>query len=142
MKKLVIAVALASASIAATATEVGVSAVRDFSGADANGHRITAGIGGVSLSATHINNRHNRYAVGKDFQVYKLGPVALSAGAAGVYQDTDKGRDGYGLTLGTKATVGVTKSIDAVLGVERFVGQDRVKQYNGNLVTAGVSFKF
>lgn len=142
MKKLVIAVALASASVLASATEVGVSAVRDFSGADANGHRITAGIAGASLSATRINDRYSRYAVGKDFQVFKLGPVALSAGAAGVYQDTDKGRDGYGLTLGTKATYAVTKSIDAIVGMERFVGQDRVRQFNGNIVTAGVSFKF
>lgn len=143
MKKIVIA-ALAVVSIAASAAEVSVSAVRDYTGTDTNGYRVATQVAGLGLSATHIDNKYNRFAVGKDFQLAKLGPVALSAGAAGVYQSTNTvgGVDGYGLTVGGKASFAVTKSVDVVAGVERFYGQDRIKQFNGNVGTVGLNVKF
>lgn len=143
MKKIVIA-ALATIALAASAAEVTVSSVRDYTGTDTNGYRVATQVAGLGLSATHIDNKYNRFAVGKDIQVAKLGPVALSAGGAGVYQSTNTvgGVDGYGLTVGAKASVALAKSVDLVAGVERFYGQDRVKQFNGNVGSVGLNIKF
>lgn len=143
MKKLVIAT-LAAVALAASAGEITVSSVRDYTGTDTNGYRVATQVVGLGLSATHIDNKYNRFAVGKEFQVAKLGPVALSAGGAGVYQSTNTvdGVDGYGLTLGGKATLALTKSVDVVAGVERFYGQDRIKQFNGNVGSLGLNVKF
>lgn len=143
MKKLVIAT-LATLALAASAAEVTVSTVRDYTGSDTTGYRVGTTVAGLGLSATHIDNRYNRFAVGKDFQLAKVGPVALSAGGSGVYQSTNTvgGVDGYGLTVGTKATVALGKSVDLVAGVERFYGQDRIKQFNGNVGTVGLNVKF
>lgn len=139
MKKIVIASILATAAIAASAVEV--SAVRDYT-VDKNGFRVGASVASVDVTVTHIENTYNRYAVGKSFQVAKVGPVAVSAAVAGVYQDTHTGQNGYGLTAGAKATIPVTKSIDLVAGVERFVGQARVNQYNGTTGVVGLNVKF
>ena len=139
MKKIVIASILATAAIAASAVEV--SAVRDYT-VDKNGFRVGASVASVDVTATHIENTYNRYAVGKSFQVAKVGPVAVSAAVAGVYQDTHTGQSGYGLTAGAKATLPVTKSVDLVAGVERFVGQERVNQYSGTTGVVGLNVKF
>ena len=143
MKKIIIA-ALATVAFAASAAEVTVSAARDYQGQHADGYRVATQVAGLGLSATHIDNRYNRFAVGKDVQLTKVGPVAVSAGVAGVYQatNTSVGVDGYGLTVGTKASYAVTKSVDLVAGVERFYGQDRIKQFNGNVGTVGLNVKF
>jgi len=142
MKKLLIATAVAL-SFAASAADVSVSGVRDFNGADTHGLRVGIAAAGLNFSVTQIEDKYNRYAVGKDFELATVGPVKFSAGAAGVFQDTRGANDsGYGLTAGVKTTVNLAKSVDFVVGAERFIGQDRVKAYNGNVVTAGLAVKF
>ena len=139
MKKIVMASILATVAFAASAVEVSAVSDRNL---DKNGFRVGAEVVGLNVSATHVDDRYNRYAVGKSFELTKVGPVALSASVAAVYQDTNVGKDGYGLTAGAKATLPVTKSLDVVAGVERFVGQERVKSFNGNVATLGVAYKF
>ena len=139
MKKIVIASILAATAFAASAVEV--SATRDYN-LNKDGFRVGADVAGLAVSATHVENTYNRFAVGKNFELTKVGPVALSAGAAVVYQDTHVGQNGYGVTGGVKATLPLAKSLDLVAAVERFAGQDRVKAFNGTTGTLGVSYKF
>lgn len=142
MKKLVIAAA-AVLSLSVFAADFSVDQVRDYSVAK-DGVRVGTQVMGINVAATHIGDEYNRVSVGKDFQLAKVGPVALSAGAAAVYQKTEvAGTDnGYGLTVGAKATYAVTKSVDAVIGTERFYGQNRISGFNGNTGLIGVNVKF
>jgi hypothetical protein len=89
-----------------------------------------------------MNKQYDRFAVGKEFLVTKVGPVEISAGVAGVYQNTNHGKSGYGLSAGTNATYVLNKSVEAVVGVERFIGESRTKSFNGNIATVGLTAKF
>lgn len=140
MKKAIIASMLAITT-AAFAGEVTVSAARDYN-VELDGYRVGTSVAGVNLTATHIEKTYTRFAVGKDFELVKVGPVALSAGGSVVYQDTTNGANGYGLSIGAKATMPITKSIDLVAGVERFTGQSRVANSNGNTGSVGLNLKF
>jgi hypothetical protein len=146
MKKLFAATALVMATLSASAMEVGVSAVRD-SNLNADGVRVTVAAGSIGsikpiLSITHLNNQYNRYAVGSEYVLTKLGPVAVGATAALAYQDNTASVAGYGLALGAKATLPLAKNVDAVLSTERFAGQDRIGNSNGMVTALGLNVKF
>jgi hypothetical protein len=141
LKKLTIA-ALLAISTSAFAADVTVSTVRDYQ-VEKTGYRIGTTVAGLGLSATVVEDKYNRYAVGKDFNIAKVGPVAFSAGVAGVYQDTAKSNaNGFGLTVGSKATYDINKNVTVVAGVERFIGQNRVSASNGNVGSLGLNIKF
>ena len=139
MKKIIMATLFTTTAFAASAVEV--SAVRDYN-LEANGYRVATSVSGIDLSATRVDAGYSRYAVGKTFDLTKVGKVGVSANVAGVYQDTIGGTNGYGVTAGLKATFPITKSIDVVAGVERFAGQDRISQFNGTTGTIGLNVKF
>ena len=146
MKKLVFGSVLAlGAMVSAIAADVAVSAVHDYQSKNEGVRLETTVPFGLTASVTHIRDTANRVAIGKDFALTNVGPVALGASVAGVYQNTDGkagGVNGYGMTVGAKASYQFNKAVSAVVGVERFIGQDRVDQFNGNLVTAGLNVKF
>lgn len=146
MKSFVIATALALTVGIASAAEVSVGGVYDHN-VEKSGIRVTASAGKLGAftpiaSYTHIDSVYNRYAVGGDYALTNVGLVKLSATASGVYQDTAFGQSGYGLTGGLKATYDVTKNISVVGTVERFVGQERISQYNGTVAGVAVALKF
>lgn len=146
MKKLFAATALVMATLSASAMEVGVSTVRD-SNLNANGVRVTVAAASVAnikpvLSITHVNDQYNRYAVGSEFALVKMGPVAVGATTALAYQDNTATVAGYGLTAGVKATLPIAKNVDAVLATERFAGQDRIGNSNGTVTALGLNVKF
>lgn len=139
MKKIVIASILAATAFAASAVEV--SATHDYK-TEKDGFRVGASVAGLDVTATHVDNTYNRYAVGKSFDLFKVGAANVTTQVAGVYQDTHTGQNGYGLTAGVKASVPVTKSVSAFVGAERFIGQDRVKAFNGTTAQLGLAYKF
>jgi YfaZ precursor len=141
MKKIAMIALIAMAGVA-SAGEVTVSAVRDYTGTDSTGYRVATDVKGFAVSATHIDSRYNRYAVGKEFALTTVGPVSLAATGAAVYQDTLGGENGYGFTVGAKATYPVTKAVSIVAGVERFTGQSRISAFDGNVATVGLNVKF
>lgn len=140
MKKIIIATMLAITT-AAFASDVTVSSTRDTK-LDKNGVTVGTSVGGYALSATKVEDAYNRFAVGKDFSVTKVGPVAVTAGVAGVYQDSQVGRNGFGVSVGAKATYPLTKNLDLVGGVNRFFGQERIDNFNGTNVSVGLTAKF
>lgn len=149
MKKLAIASALAAAllAVSASAATVSVSAVNDYT-AGQPGFKATAEVGnfwGVTpqLSATHVNNRYNRYAVGAEYGFVSLGPVKFAATGEGAYQRTFGGlANGYGLGLGVKAETSLAKNVSLTAGYSRFFGQEVIKASNGNTLALGVKYSF
>lgn len=141
MKKLVIASIVLASAATAFAGDVTVSAIRDYN-VGKNGVAVGTSVAGLQLTASHVEDAYNRYAVAKSFDVTKVGPVALSASAGVAFQDTVKGENGYGLVLGAKATMPVAKNVDVVAGLDRFIGQHRVAESNGNVFSAGLNVKF
>lgn len=137
MKKIAM-IALIAIAGAASAADVTVSGIVDHK----DSFRVSTEVKGITVSATHVDKTLNRYAVGKDITLTKVGPVSLAATGAVVYQDSAVGENGYGLTVGAKATYPVTKTVSVVAGVERFTGQSRISAYNGNVVTVGLNVKF
>ena len=144
MKKTIIASLLAITGTA-FAADLSVSAVHDHKNGN-EGFRVGTSVSGFSLTATQIENKYNRYAVGKDFSITKIGPVELIAGAAVNYQDTVpntvRNKDGFGLTVGAKAVLPVTKNVDLVASAERFAGQSRISKSEGNVSSIGLKVKF
>ena len=139
MKKMIIAAILGVAAISAQAVEVSV--LHDYH-LNKDGYRISEQVAGLTVSATKMGSTYTRYAVGKSFDVTKIGAANVSAQVAGVYQNTSLAQNGYGLTYGAKVTLPVSKSVDAFVGAERFFGQDRVKSFNGTSANIGLAYKF
>lgn len=140
----VVAAMMFAASV--NAAELTASYVHD-SKAEKNGVRVELPVGSVLgvkpvLGVTHVNDAYTRYSVGADFQVAKVGPVALSATGSTLFQDTRVGENGFALTVGAKASVPLNKSVALVARVDRFYGQERVSNLNGTVGSVGLSVKF
>jgi hypothetical protein len=144
MKKIVIGTAIAIASVAAFATDVNVSSVYDHK-SSTNGVRIQTAlpVAGLKVSVTNVEQLGNRVAVGRDFELTTLGPIALGTTVAAVYQNSaGTASNGYGLTVGPNVSYTITKNIKAVVAAERFIGQDSISRFNGNVTTVGLNVKF
>lgn len=141
MNKLILATAISLSALTATAADVSVSTVRDFS-TDRNGVRVTTGVAGFNAGYTHVTDSYNRFSLGKEMQLVKLGKASVAATGTAVYQNSTNNANGYGLIAGVKAAYPLTKDLELVAGIERFIGQKRVNSYNGNTTVVGVNIKF
>jgi hypothetical protein len=146
MKKLAMTFALALMVSSAMATEVGMSYVHDHA-ANENGVRVEVGTKSFynvtpKASVTYIENVYTRYAVGGDVNLVKLGAVDVTAAATGFYNDATVGENGFGVTVGAKASVPVSKHFHLVAGYERVFAQDKIQNVEGNVFTAGIAAKF
>ena len=150
MKKLAIATILATAAFAASALEVGVTAVDQTT---PNPNRYGAGVtvgenfGGYNVTEgvsrfIREGNDQTRVSLVGSRDVYKAGPVALSGRVGVAYLNNQTGEDGSALTVGVGASVPVAKSVTAGLSVDRQYGQNRVSSFNGNVITASVKYGF
>ena len=146
MKKSILAWTLFTAGIA-NAAGLTVSATHD-NDTRKEGVRVEVSkqVRGVSFpvvfGVTHVSGVYTRYNVSAEKSMFNLGPIGLKVTSGGVYQNSNVGADGYGLTVGAKATLPLSKSVDLVGGVDRFFGQDRIKGYNATVGSLGVSVKF
>jgi hypothetical protein len=149
MKKFAIASILATAAIAASAVEVGVTAVDATRDTDRQGYGVTVGqnfgaynvTAGVARFVREANDQTRVTLVGSR-EVYKVGPVGLTGRVGVAYLNNQTGSDGSALTVGVGANVPVAKNVTAGLSVDRQYGQSRVDSFNGNIVTASVKYGF
>ena len=150
MRKLASVAILALASIAASAAEVGVTAV-DLTTPNQGryGYGITIGdkFGDYTLTAGAARfyretNDQNRFSLVASKDVVTFGPVALSGRLGAAYLANNTGESGTALTVGAGASVPVAKNVTAGLSIDRQYGQSRVNSYDGNIVTAGVKVGF
>ena len=146
MKKIFVALAFALVASATMASDVGVSAVHDYS-LSATGVRATVSTAKVNgftpqVSVTRLGGEYTRYAAGGKYDFATIGPVTFSGVGSGVFQDTVGAASGYGLNVGLGASVPVYKNVSVDATVERFAGQDRISNRNGTLATVGLNAKF
>jgi len=150
MKKFAIATILATAAIAASAIEVGVTAV-DQTTPNPNryGYGVTVGENFGAYNVTAGLSRFNREAndqtrvtlVGSR-EVFKAGPVSLTGRVGYAYLNNQTGEDGSAVTVGVGAVAPLAKNVAATLSVDRQYGQNRVSSFDGNVVTAGLKYSF
>jgi opacity protein-like surface antigen len=148
MKKITIASILAVAAISASAVEVGVTSSEQTT-SNRYGYGVTVGenfgafnvTAGVSRFYRESNDQTRTSLVGSR-EVAKLGPVAFNGRVGYAFLNNQTGSDGSALTIGAGASVPVTGKIAATLSVDRQYGQDRVKSFDGNIVTAGLKYSF
>lgn len=150
MKKLVIASLVALAATTASAWDLGVSASRDFSGTDHDsvgvtfGKTYSNGVGfaaGFARDATKLSDQ-DRYSLTGSYDVVKFGGSTVSVKAGSVFMANSVGANGSALVVGAGLKVPLTNTVSATFDASRQYGQDRVKQYDGNRVTVGVSYNF
>lgn len=149
MKKIVIASIIALSALAASAVEVGINTTRDFSGNGRNSVGLTVGQQygkfGVTAGFERFNSdatEQDRYSVVGSYDVAKFGPVTVAGKVGGAYLHNQVGENGYALTVGVGASVPVTKDVAFTADYTRQVGQQRVGQYDGNRITAGLKYAF
>lgn len=149
MKKLVVVTALALAATAASALEIGVTAVRDYSTTNRNAVGVTLGhnygnVGvDVGLASTTVgDNNQSRVSLVGSYDAFKIGNVTVAATAGVAYLDNQNGPDGYATTLGFGTKYPLTKTLSLTADVSRQYGQTRVDQFNGNRVAFGFKQTF
>lgn len=148
MKKIALA-ALVAVSLSASALEVGVNGVESTAGTNRYGAGVTVGqkMGDYGITAgvsrlVRESNDQNRWSLVLDKQLLAAGPVALTGRAGVAYLDNTTGNDGLAATLGAGASYPLTKKVSVGVSVDHQWGQQRVNQYNGNIVIAGIKVGF
>lgn len=149
MKKIAIATMVALAATTASALEMGVTTSRDYSGENRNSFGVfvgdRAGKGAVQFGVerfTKGNNDQDRFTVIGSYDIANAGPVTLAAKGGVAFLDNQRGNDGAAAVVGLGASLPVNKALSLTVDVARQYGQDRVKQFDGNVVTAGLRVKF
>lgn len=149
MKKIAIASLIALAATAASALEVGVNASREYVGENNNGTGITLGqkYGKVGVTAgfdrfTKEANDQDRLSLTVGYDAAKLGPVTITPKVGVAHLNNSAAVDGYAMTVGVGASVPLSKAVDFTVDARRQYGQDRVKAFDGNTVSAGLKYKF
>jgi outer membrane autotransporter protein len=149
MKKIAIATIIALAAGAASALELGVTGARDYSGVNTNGYGITVGDKAGRLGGAvgfqrfdRTGNTQDRYTLMGSYDVTKVGPATIAVKGGAAYLDNQVGQNGAALVIGAGVSVPLNKTFSVGLDVTRQYGQDRVSQFDGNMVTAGVKMSF
>jgi hypothetical protein len=149
MKKIAIATLLAVMAATAGAVEVGVTAARDYAGADRDAYGVTLGqsFGKVGVTAgfdraTKGANNQDRYTVVGSYDVAKLGSATVAVKAGGAYLNNQTGADGYALLVGAGVSIPVASKVSVGLDYTRQEGQHRVRASDGDRLTASVKYAF
>jgi len=149
MKKILFAT-LATLALSASAVEVGVNGLRDYSGTtDRTGYGVTVGEKFGKFGAevgynrfTQGSNDQDRYSLVGSYDIATVGPVTLAVKAGVAYLDNQTGSNGYAITGGVGASVPVYKNLAATLDYRRQEGQNRVSAFDGNQVAVGLKYSF
>ena len=150
MKKIAIATIIALAAGAASALELGVTAARDYSGANnQNGVGVTVGdkagkLGGA-LGFQRFDrgtNDYDRYTLIGSYDVAKVGPATVAVKGGAAYMDPKTGSTGYAALVGAGVSYPLTKQLAATVDYRYQAGQSKINNQNGSTVAAGVKYSF
>lgn len=149
MKKIAIATLIALAATASYALEVGVNATREYVGANSNGSGLWVGNQYGAIKATvgferftkEVNNQ-DRLSVSAGYDVANFANVTITPKVSLVHLNNSSAADGFAMTVGVGASVGLTKNVNFNVDLRRQYGQDRVQAFDGNAFSAGISYKF
>jgi len=153
MKKLAIIAILATAAVAASATDLGLRVGR-VAGAETSvvgvaTEGVTLGQKFGTFGAEVAYDRAlvgasslSRYSLVGTYDVAKVAVATVTAKAGGVFIDPTVGANGYAALVGVGASYPLTKNVSLVADYAYQVGQDRVKLFNGNVVSIGTKYSF
>jgi outer membrane autotransporter protein len=147
MKKLAIIAALMAVTGVASATDLGVRAGRNF-GSDTNSVGITLGQKFGDFGAELAFDRGtspvsgNRYSLVGSYDVVKYHDVTFAAKAGAAIVDASQSGNGYAAIVGVGVSYPVYKNISLVADYSYQLGQDRVRQFDGSALTAGIKYSF
>ena len=150
MKKIALATLLALAVGSASAVELGVQGLRDYSGnPDRNGFGVTLGqkFDKVGVTAgferfTKGSNDLDRYTLTAGYDVAKFGAVTITPKVGVAYLNPETTRNGWAGTVGVGASYPVTKQVALTADYAYQKGNNITKAYNGNIITTGVKYTF
>jgi opacity protein-like surface antigen len=111
---------------------------------------ITAGFarsnGGSSITrptdGVYKDQVQDRYSLVAGYDVAKISTVTVTPKLGVAYLNNARDTNGYAMTVGLGASMRITKHISLTADYARQYGQDRVNQFDGDRVTAGVTYKF
>jgi outer membrane autotransporter protein len=134
----------------AQAVEVGINGSRDYGYTpDTSGYGVTVGqkFGAMGITAgwdryTRSSNDQNKWSLVGSYDVVKVGQATVAVKGGAAYLDNNKEADGYALLVGAGVSYPLTKQLAATADYRYQVGQDRVKQFDGNTVAVGLKYSF
>jgi outer membrane autotransporter protein len=150
MKKLaLVAILAATLSGAVSAAEFGINTGRN-AGVDSNFVGMTLskkvdGVFGVEGSVDRTTSgavRVNRYSLLGTYELAKFNNVTVSAKGGVAYVNPGMGENGYAAVVGLGVSYPLTKTVSLVGDIQHQGGQNRISQYNGNIVSAGLKVSF
>jgi hypothetical protein len=150
MKKTLIASLFALAASTSMAAELGLTVGRDYA-TDRNsfGFGLTVPTKINKLSVTGSVERtfaegsdQDRWSIVGNYDAYTYKGVTVQVKAGGAYLSNHEATNGYAAVAGLGLSMPLSKTVTATVDVMHQHGQDRVTQFDGNRVTAGVKFKF
>lgn len=151
MKKIALATVLALAAGVASAVEVGVTANRDYSqNQDRNGFGITVGqkYNKVGVTAgferyTQNANDLDRYSLVGGYDVATVGKLTVTPKVGVAYLNPQTTQSGWQAQVGAGVSYAVTKNV-ALTADYRYQTslQNRVENFNGNVISGGVKVSF
>lgn len=150
MKKFALATLIALAVGSASAVELGVTTTRDYSQSpDRNGYGISLGEKFGKTGVTGGFERYTKGAVDLDryslvvgYDVAKVGVFTITPKVGVAYLQPQVGQTGYAATVGVGTSIPLNKTVSLTADYRHQIGQDRVNQYDGNTLTAGVKVSF
>lgn len=147
MKKLVIMSVLAVAAVSASAVDFGVrgthtvDAVADSMGVTVGQKFGAIGVEGSFDRATRGSTNTNRFGLVGSYDMVKVVGVTIAPKVGVAFVDPN-GVNGYAVTVGVGASYPLLKNVSLVADYSYQRGQDRVRAFNGNQVSAGVKYSF
>lgn len=150
MKKAAIAFLLATICSTASAYELGLSTVRDLSGGEnRNGVGVTIGKKmdkiGLTMGVEQFSkgsNDQTRFSLVAGYDVLTFNKVTITPKVGIAYLNNQEGSSGMGSTVGVGASVPLLEGINLNFDFARQYTQDRVGSFEGNRVSAGLSYRF
>lgn len=148
MKKLAIMTILVAATGIASAADLGLRLGRN-TGTETNNVGLTLGQRIAGLDTELAFDRStvgtvnvNRFSVVGSYELAKVSNLTISAKAGAAFIDPSVGAAGYAGLVGVSASYPLTKTTSLVVDYGYQRGQDRVSNYNGNTVSAGIKVAF
>lgn len=150
MKKIILGSLVALTVGSASAAELGIQGLRDYSGQDRNGFGISLGqkAGKVGVTAgferfTKGSNDLDRYTLTAGYDIAKFGDLTVAPKVGVAYLNPQTTANGWAGTVGVGASYAVTKTV-ALTADYRYQTalQNRVDNFNGNTVSAGLKVSF
>jgi len=149
MKKLLLISALLATFGVAQATDVGITAGRDYATPHSNDYGISIGqqfgkysVSGEVESVKHVGLKEVRYELLGGYDLYSFKGNTLTAKAGGAYIKDEGVKSGYAGVAGLGLTVPVAKNVALTADYRYQQTQKRIDTYTGNSVTAGIKISF